>query len=269
MKTKRTISNISYNSLAHFVEVVSRLVQRGIIEWCYWIYHFAEEDELKDHIHFVMQPSGALETAQLEREFYEVDPNNDKPLGVTKKWNYTSGEEGMSNWLLYVLHHSGYLASKGQYRKHHYQVSDLGSTDPEALQEDLHKVNYLQFARLQALADAVEVGKPFALLVQEGTVPINLRAQYQQQYNDMAKLKWDGMTGRRQSHEYDAFLQPMEEEFVQIPIEEAMVTFHKVESNGIGYEDLTKEEREALAGSKSPASAPSPKKPKKTKKTTK
>lgn len=269
MKTRKTISNISYNSLAHFREVVTRLVQRGVIEWCYWIFHFAEDDELKNHIHLVLQPSGTLETAQLEKEFLEVDPNNDKPLGLTKKWNPTSGEEGMSNWLLYVLHHSGYLASKGQYRKFHYQVEDLNSTDPDALREDLHKVNYMQFARLQALADAVSEGKPFALLVQEGTVPINLRAQYQQQYNELAKLKWDGLTGRRQSHEYDAFLQPMDEEFVQIPIEDAMVSFKKVESNGIGYDDLTKEEREALAGSKPPASATSPKKPKKAKKTTK
>lgn len=265
MKTKRTISNISYNTLAYFVEVVSRLVSRGIIEWCYWIYHFAEEDELKDHIHFVLQPSGQIETAQLEKEFYEIDGTNTKPLGVTKKWNYTSGEEGMSNWLLYALHHSGYLASKGQYRKHHYQVTDLGSTDPDALREDLHKVNYMQFARLQALADAVSEGTPFALLVQEGIVPINLRGQYQQQYNELAEMKYKSLTNRRESHDYDAFLQPVEEDFTQITVDDVAITFRKVESNGIGFDDLSKEEREALAGSKLPASATSKKQAKKKK----
>ena len=111
MKTKRTISNISYNTLAYFVEVVSRLVSRGVIEWCYWIYHFAEDDELKDHIHFVMQPSAKIETAQLEKEFYEIDGTNPKPLGVTKKWNYTSGEEGMSNWLCLRLVKALYFIS--------------------------------------------------------------------------------------------------------------------------------------------------------------
>lgn len=204
MKTKRTISNISYNTPDHFQGVVFDLVQRGVIEWCYWIQHKAEEDELKDHIHFVLQPSASLDTAKLGAEFREFDLTNPKPLGVTAKWNFTSGQDGMSNWILYCMHHPGYLASKGQVRTYHYGVEDFGTTDQDAFLEDVRAIDLMQFQRLQALADAVEQSKPFATLVQTGIIPIAQRTQYEAQYRALKVLKQQKRTGRKQSHEEPA-----------------------------------------------------------------
>lgn len=200
MKTSRTISNISYNTLEHFCGVVFDLVNRGIIEWCYWIRHKAEKDELKDHIHFVLKPSGRLETADLGKEFMEIDLTNPKPLGVTAKWNYTSS---MQDWIMYCMHHPGYLASKGQIREYAYQVEDFGATDMDAFMEDVRSINQMQFQRLQVVADAVKNHIPFALIVQNGMIPIAQRSQYYEQYKALWALQIEEKTGRQQSHEED------------------------------------------------------------------
>lgn len=203
MKTQRTLSNISYNTIDHFQGVVYDLANRGIIEWCYWVYHYAEEDELKDHIHFILQPSSRLDTNILAKEFLEVDYTNSKPLGVTKKWNFSGGKNGMDNWILYCMHHPGYLASKGMIRKYQYEVKDFGATDYDAFLEDVRTIDMIQYNRMSAIADAVKNHFPFALLVQNGIVPISQRMQYEQQYNALMRLQLSHFTGRKQSHEED------------------------------------------------------------------
>lgn len=218
MKTRRTISNVSYNTLAYFVAVVQNLVDRGIIEWCYWICHKAEDDELKDHIHFVLQPSASLETKALAKLFMELDPTNPKPLGVTSKWMFTSS---MDDWILYSSHDAGYLLSKGQVRKYHYEYKDFGSTDPDAFREDWNRVNRVAYSRLEVLASAVEEGTPFVALVQNGIIPIAQRAQYQMQYNELRRMLMESMTGRNTSHEQDMIHETIPDEFKQMTEEEA------------------------------------------------
>lgn len=200
MKTTRIISNISYNTIDHFQGVIYDLVQRNVIDWAYWILHKAEDDETKDHIHFVLKPSERLDTSKLEKEFLEIDFTNTKPLGVTKVWKYTSS---LDDWILYCSHDIGYLASKGQIRKYHYTFNDFGYTDEDAFIEDWHNVNRVAYHRLQALAEAVEKRIPFALLVQQGVIPIAQRSQYEYQYNALFCLSFDGQTGRKQSHNDD------------------------------------------------------------------
>lgn len=198
MKTVRIISNISYNTIEHFQGVIYDLVQRNVIDWAYWILHRAEDDERKDHIHFVLKPSERIDTSKLEKEFIEIDLGHSKPLGVTKVWKYTSS---MDDWILYCSHDVGYLASKGQIRKHHYSFDDFGYTDEDAFLEDWHNVNRVAYQRLQALADAVQKKVPFVLLVQQGVVPIAQRSQYEFQYNALLQLMYDHKTGRHEGHE--------------------------------------------------------------------
>lgn len=203
MKTTRIISNISYNTIDHFQGVIYDLEQRHIIDWAYWIYHKAEEDERKDHIHFVLKPSGRIDTAILAKEFLEIDYTNPKPLGVTSKWQASDIE----NWLLYCSHDRGYLASKGQTRKYHYAYEDFGYTDEDAFLEDWHNINRVAYQRLEALAEAVEKRIPFVLLVQQGIIPIAQRSQYEFQYKALLQLECDGDTGRYESHEDQDILQ--------------------------------------------------------------
>lgn len=200
MQTTRTISNISYNTPEFFSGVIASLVSRGIIEWCYWIVHEPDTDENKQHIHFVLRPSKRLETADLGKLFLQPDPNHEKPLKCTEKWNFTSS---MDDWLLYAVHDIGYLLSKGQFRNKHYNFNDLKATDPDALRCDWNGIDMLKYRRLEVLQNAIDNNTPFAILVQQGAIPIAQRSQYEQQYLALARLHTNPPRsgGRKQSHE--------------------------------------------------------------------
>lgn len=198
MQTIKTISNISYNTDAFFQGVISNLEDRGIIDWCYWIRHKADADELKSHIHFVLKPSKRLDTKTLGAMFQEIDPNNVIPLGCTKKWNYTNS---LDDWLLYAVHDIGYLASKGQIRNFHYDFDAIQSTDTDALRADWNAIDRTKYNRLALLADAVDKRIPFAILVQQSVIPISQRQQYEYQYNALMFLSLNGVTGRKIDHE--------------------------------------------------------------------
>lgn len=200
MQTIRTISNISYNTIDHFQGVIYDLLRRGVIEWAYWICHKADTDETKDHIHFVLKPSKRLDTALLRKEFMEIDKNSPLPLSCTSKWNYTNS---MDDWLLYAVHDTAYLMSKGQLRNITYSFDDLQSTDTDALRNDWNSIDRTKYLRLQFIENAVNDQVPFAVLVQQGVVPIAQRAQFEAQYNALIRLKYGDMSsgGRKIAHE--------------------------------------------------------------------
>ena len=199
MKTCRTISNISYNSLAHFEMQMRSLQARGVVEWAYWIYHLADTDETKDHIHFVLRPSARIETNDLRTFFNEVDPTHpDKPLTCTCKWNFTNS---MDDWLLYAIHDINYLRAKGQTRNHFYEWSNIKATDYDALRADIASIDMTKWNRLALIERAVRVGKPFFELVQDGVIPISQRAQYEQQYRAIMHNIMYNKGRRFQSHE--------------------------------------------------------------------
>lgn len=199
MQTKRTISNISYNTPDFFASRLYELEQNRVIDWAYWIVHEADSDETKQHIHFVLQPSARVDTTDLRKFFYEPDLKNvGKLLTCTKKWMYTSS---MDDWLLYAVHDPYYLASKGQRRNIQYQFSDLKTTDEDALCNDWQCIDRMKYERLRWLYDAVKDHTPFALLVQWGFVPIAQRSQFEFQYNALMELERSGQAGRYLSHE--------------------------------------------------------------------
>lgn len=180
MKTIKTISNISYNSIAHFEQCIKALWGGNKIDWAYWIYHKADTDETKDHIHFVLRPSSRVDTSDLRKFFNEVDPTHpDMPLTCTCKWNFTNS---MDDWLLYAIHDINYLKSKGQTRNHFYEWKDIKATDYGALRQDIASIDMTKWNRLAILEKAVREDIPFAQLVQDGFIPIAQRAQYEQQY---------------------------------------------------------------------------------------
>lgn len=199
MKTIKTISNISYNSITHFEQCIKSLWARGIIDWAYWIYHRADVAETKDHIHFVLRPSARIDTAELRKFFNEVDPTHpDLPLTCTTKWEFTNS---MDDWLLYSKHDPAYLKAKGATRNIFYEWSDIKSTDPDALRNDIQAIDMTKWNRLAKLEEYARKGYPFYQLVQDGVVPIAQRAQYQQQYRDIAYYINRPNGGRRISHE--------------------------------------------------------------------
>lgn len=201
MQTIRTISNISYNTIEHFESKIAELENRRIIDWAYWVYHLADEDELKDHIHFVLKPSKRLETADLRDFFNEFDPTHEKPRTCTAKWQFANS---MDDWLLYAKHDPSYLMSKGQFRRHNYQWKDIKATDYDALKADINSIDMRKYYILEWLEDAVRSQTPFFVLVQQGLIPIAQRSQYEFQYNALTRAienEKQGKTGRKTAHE--------------------------------------------------------------------
>lgn len=132
MKTSKLISTISFNSLQFLEGTIQRLVNSELVEWAHWIKHKAEaNDTKKDHIHLVIQPNKAIDTMQFLKEFIESDPNNELPLRCLP----ANKTKNIGDWILYGLHHIGYLASKFETREYTYTIDDMQSTDRDLLLE--------------------------------------------------------------------------------------------------------------------------------------
>lgn len=132
MKTSKLISTISFNTLPFLEGTIQRLVNSELIEWSHWIGHKGEaNDTKKDHIHLVIQPNKAIDTLQFFKEFIELDPNNELPL----KCLPPNKTKNVGDWILYGLHHIGYLSSKCETREFTYTIDDMQSTDRDLLLE--------------------------------------------------------------------------------------------------------------------------------------
>ena len=121
MLTSCAISTITYNTIKFLDDTLTGLIEKGKISFYCYIFHKAEDDELKDHIHLFIIPCSRIDTFALEGVLKEVDPHNDLPLGcipfVHSKWE---------DWFLYGLHDDLYLRIKGKPpRKFHYSKSDM------------------------------------------------------------------------------------------------------------------------------------------------
>lgn len=148
MNTIRVISSISFNSPSFFEATIRRMVDcKGqIIDWAHWIVHRPDTDQRKEHIHFVLKPSRRVDTNWLRQQFIEtpdahiaakcargeaLTEDDLKPLGVMPFRQTVN----MADWLLYSVHHVGYLFRKGQSRNEQYSFDDIKSTSHELLHE--------------------------------------------------------------------------------------------------------------------------------------
>lgn len=187
MNTISLISNISYNT-PEFFEAKIKALSSGdnrLIDWAHWIIHQPEDDEKKSHIHFVLKPSRRIDTNALRKEFLESpallveaksqrgEPITDddlKPLGVLP----FDKTKNISDWLLYSIHDVRYLLKKGQVRRHHYEKSDVKSTDPDFLQVQWSDtIDPLQ-AMTERVLELRAQEKTFGEILAAGLVPPNM-----------------------------------------------------------------------------------------------
>ena len=148
-----------------------------------------------------------METADLRDFFKEHDPTNEKPRTCTARWQPTNS---MDDWLLYAKHDPAYLASKGQYRRHHYKWDDIKATDEDALHADIAAIDMRKYLILEWLEDAARNQTPFFVLVQQGLIPIAQRSQFEFQYNALTKAienEKQGKTGRKTPHEMPTMIE--------------------------------------------------------------
>lgn len=187
MRSRRILSNISFNSLDFFEYTINELFNDGVIDWAYWVKHYGDNDDKKDHIHFCFQPSSTIDTATFNKRFYEfsfVDTDKRAKRPTVKYMPVVS----LDDWLLYCKHDRDYLLTKGLERIYFYDWSDFHTTDTLALEHDINNIDSTKYGRLSILRDGVKMRVPFAELIQQGQLPIAYRAQYEAQYRALQYL---------------------------------------------------------------------------------
>lgn len=200
MRTSKPIATISYNTEPFLLNKLQELIRNHKISDYMYIKHFPEEDERKEHIHLWLKPNTLLDTMDLQEFFRELDPSKpDKPL---KCIDFRTSKT--DDWILYNLHHSGYLASKGEAREFVYNKEDFRFYDEDNF-EDLfkHALFGSEWSKQNQLLKLINEGSisPDELIT-SGLVPLQLTSQINSLY--YMKTHYGRLDrGGRPNHEID------------------------------------------------------------------
>lgn len=189
-QTTKLISSVSYNTETFLAGRLHTLVDQGVLEYAYWIWHQPEEDEKKAHAHILVKPNRRLDTSMLKNEFREIVPGETKPLGVLP-----FRPSKVNDWLLYAVHDAAYLALKNESRKIRYNKSDIHTTEPDLLEDDWRSAHEGENNRLTRVVECAQRGVPFAELVKMGLIPIPQLFQYEkiwQHFYERGTMRGDG-----------------------------------------------------------------------------
>lgn len=179
MKTSKPFSTISYNTKDFLIAQLNSLYNRRLLDFWAIIYHYAEEDESKDHWHVYFYPNGSMDTDPLKEYFMETDPTNIKPLGIKMiKHSYH-----FADWYLYAIHDKDFLLSKGESRKHHYSIDDVISSDKDDLLEMVHTIDFTKYTKQKKLLEKINTQADLIKLARNGEVPLNQVGQINQLIN--------------------------------------------------------------------------------------
>lgn len=173
MQTTKLISSISYNTPDFLSGKLFDLVRQGIIEYAHWIWHSPEEDEKKSHAHLVLKPNRRLDTSKLRNEFVELVVGEEKPRGVLP-----FQPSKMNDWILYSVHDVAYLLRKCQRRIHHYDKSDLKTTEADLLEEDWRACHEGEDNRVTQLIELAQNGVTWVDILKMGFLPVNQLFQF-------------------------------------------------------------------------------------------
>ena len=163
MKTKLDLSNISYNSPEWLEARLRQLQERKLIDYWVFIPHKAEMEKdnqanKKDHIHIMFRPAKTIQTLEIDKEFFELDPKNpDKPLRLTERWNVVQNNH-FADWWLYVLHDPDYLKMKHLERQYRYSIDDVYCSDKDTLERLISFIDYGEVYREERITAAVAQG---------------------------------------------------------------------------------------------------------------
>ncbi len=180
MITRSNISTISYNTDDFLIFKLNDMIKNHCIEFWAFINHIPEEDEMKQHKHLFIIPSGTVDTFALSDVLEEIDFTNPSmsPLG-TIFWKHSK----FVDWYLYSLHDVDYLASKGESRKYHYDKSEFFVSESDYFNELIHSCDFSQYTKHKKLREAVQSDVSFRDLFANGFIPVQQIGQYSLAYN--------------------------------------------------------------------------------------
>lgn len=201
MNTNQPISTISYNSKEFLIMKLNELLKAHTI--CFWsfIFHKAEKDESKDHIHLYIEPNKKVDTMDLQEHFREFDPKNPKrPLGVI---NFQKSKR--DEWVLYVEHYPPYLASKFEEREFIYSKDDFITSDMLTFDEYYHHAFYgSEWANRNSMLNALRNADNPVELILNGAIPLNLASQVNALIHMTRRMQYLNRAGR-ENHENNEF----------------------------------------------------------------
>lgn len=152
MRTSKPVSTISYNTQPFLELKLKELLERRLISDYMYIYHFAEKDERKNHVHLWIKPNKLIDTMALQSHFMELVIGQKKPLGCI---DFRSSK--VDDWILYNQHYKPYLQSKGEKREFEYSKEDFYYAD-----EDTFEYNYAHAFKASDWANRSTVLKEIA-----------------------------------------------------------------------------------------------------------
>lgn len=178
MKTSLPCSTISYNSAEYLIKKLNRMIDEGTLSFYSFIYHFAEEDDKKDHIHLYIVPNGLQDTDKIREDLLELTNKEEKGLGTCP---FRSSK--FQEWFLYCSHNKKYLDSKMEVRKYNYQDGDFYSSDETYFRDLIHHIDWSKFMGSERFLNALRSGLDFRQCCIQGIVPISLVSQYRTFYD--------------------------------------------------------------------------------------
>lgn len=229
VRTSKPVATISYNTPEYLKLKLEELRKAGRVSEWYFVFHKAEEDEKKDHIHLYLVPSKMLQTDDLVKEFLQPDPEKPGQFVTCPRWVSSKFQD----WYLYGIHDTAYLASKGQMRKYHYRLEDVQAYDRDALEECVREIDLTTVNAVKRMQDAQKAGLSYAQFFKAGGVPINAVRAYEQAW--MLLQMAGTIRNGREGHEDPPGappkgVDPVTGEFTQVPPEshaEALQDGHK------------------------------------------
>lgn len=174
MRTSKPTSTISYNSQEYLILKLNELVKNKKISFWVFIFHKAEKDERKDHVHLYLRPNTLIDTMEIQDFLREIDHKNiSKPLGCI---DFRASKD--DEWVLYTEHFEPYLASIGQSREYHYTREQFVSSDEDTFFDMYQHAHFgsewaKRFQILRQLEDSIQ---PHQLIL-NGTFPLNMASQ--------------------------------------------------------------------------------------------
>lgn len=183
MRTTKPVSTISYNTIPFLELKLEELRKSKIISFWSFIYHKAEVDEKKDHIHLYFEPSKMLQTDDILEHLCQITGkflDNGRPE-VLCCMNMRSSK--FDDWYLYSVHDEAYLLTKGQSRQHHYQFDDFHASNVDELNFKVCEIDYTATNSMKQILEAQKLGLSLRDFIVRGAFPISQIMQVEKAWN--------------------------------------------------------------------------------------
>lgn len=178
MKTIKPIATVSWNTEEFLVKQLNNLVNDHVVLFWFYVRHFAESDEKKEHIHLYLEPDIRVDTNELRSNFEELPSCDSSCKDIIRPLPFTVSK--FDTAYLYFTHNKLYLDSHG-YSKQFYNYTDVKTSDEYLLHEKIALIDYykIEGGRVNQVKQAFLSGVSFEEMCDSGMIPIQQIKQYQ------------------------------------------------------------------------------------------